>query len=69
MSWRYIGAGSNIPGVPPTDLTDEEFDAYAKTYEQINQFPAGSLIASLLWEHQNDKPAKPVAAATTNEGE
>lgn len=31
--WKYIGDGSFLTGVPPRDLTDEEFAEYAKAFE------------------------------------
>ena len=65
MAWKYVGDGSSIPGIPATDLSDEEFEAYAKSYAENNKFPANSAEKSGLWKHEADGKKK----AAASEGE
>jgi hypothetical protein len=60
--WKYQGGGF-IPGVPPYDMSDAEFEAVCEEYETNNQVPPeqkGCLKRSPLYKHMKDAPAEPV---------
>lgn len=56
MTWKYIGEGSALAGMPARDLTDEEFAEYSKAFkaregvaiEKAPEFKA-------LYQHEADK--------------
>ena len=54
--WKWIGGGwEPLPGIPPHDYSDEEFEAICAEYDK--QFPtqSGSLKRSKFWRHYKDK--------------
>lgn len=62
--WKYVGEGAVIPGVPPYDMNDGEFETICEEYETNNQVPPdqkGCLKRSPLYKHMKDAP--PEAAA------
>ena len=57
--WTYVGPGF-IPGVPPYDMPDAEFETICEEYERNNQVPPeqkGCLKRSPLYKHTKDTPA------------
>lgn len=58
--WKYLGGGV-IPGVPPYDMTDADFEAVCTEYERNNQVPVdqrGCLKHSPLYRHMKDAPSE-----------
>jgi len=58
--WKYQGGGF-IPGVPPCDMGDAEFEAVCEEYETNNQVAPeqkGCLKRSPLYKHMKDAPAE-----------
>ena len=56
--WKFQDGGF-IPGVPPRDMTDTEFEAVCEDYETNNQVPPdqkGCLKRSPLYKHVKDAP-------------
>jgi hypothetical protein len=59
--WTYVGEGAFIPGIPPYDMQDAEFEAACENYERNNQVPPdqkGLLKRSPLYKHTKDAPAE-----------
>lgn len=55
--WIWKGHGMEpLPGVPARDLTDEEFEEYAKEYD--SHYHEGALAGCPLFEHRADKKEK-----------
>ena len=60
--WTYVGAGAVIPGVPPYDMSDADFETICEEYERNNQVPPeqkGCLKRSPLYKHTKEAPAEP----------
>jgi hypothetical protein len=57
--WKYIGQGSFFTGVPASDMTDDEFNEYAKAFEEREGLPLKKAPEfAVLYEHVPDKKAK-----------
>lgn len=63
MAWKYLGGGF-IPGVPPYDMTDAEFDAASDELDKQYPDQPGSLKRSALYKHIKDGPPETVAPET-----
>jgi len=58
--WTYVGEGAVIPGVPPYDMSDADFETICEEYERNNQVPLdqkGCLKRSPLYKHTKEAPA------------
>jgi hypothetical protein len=54
--WKYIGPGV-IPGVPPRDMEDEEFEAVCEEYDRgFSDDQKGSLKRSPVYKHVKNAP-------------
>ena len=78
MTWKYIGEGRSITGVPAQDLPDEEFDAAEarldaqfgvkgslRTCQHASEGDPGH--ACLLYEHVGEAPPRMKRAPTSEE--
>lgn len=65
MPWKYISEGSNVVGVPPRDLTDEEWELYSKAFEKREGVP---LEKCGLYEKVSGKKAAPATAEGDDHG-
>ncbi len=63
MTWRYVGQGESIPGIPQGDIADEEFERLSEEYDShFSPEQAGSLKRSPLYKHVKDAAPKGDAA-------
>jgi hypothetical protein len=54
--WRYIGQGSFLSGMPPSDLTDEEFAEHAKAFKAREGVAVEKALEfSSLYKHEADR--------------
>lgn len=67
--WRFVGNQKGLEPIPglPLEASDEDFEAAVQVYEAQFSDPAaiGSVKASGLYKHSNDRRREPAEEAAT----